>query len=217
MKRRFNDKSRGIAKRKRKPVMFISLEGNNKTEKYYLISLNKDTGEKYALQFTSGRETDLRNMWQSLHDLMRESFSQEDEDKAYCVCDSDFEPYKLDRIREIRRSARQDSARLIISNPSFEIWFLNHFRYSTRSYGTFQELKGDLCTFIPCYEKNADYYRSHLRTKTVDAIRNSIRQIEQVNQNQQSVDSVPGNPGTTFEIFLSPLPMQASCPIDAMM
>lgn len=44
MKRRFNDKSRGIAKRKRKPVMFISLEGNNKTEKYYLISLNKDTG-----------------------------------------------------------------------------------------------------------------------------------------------------------------------------
>ena len=32
MKRRFNDKSRGLAKRKRKPVIFISLEGNNKTE-----------------------------------------------------------------------------------------------------------------------------------------------------------------------------------------
>lgn len=196
MKRRFNDKSRGIAKRKRKPVMFISLEGNNKTEKYYLISLNKDTGEKYALQFTSGRETDLRNMWQSLHDLMRESFSQEDEDKAYCVCDSDFEPYKLDRIREIKRSARQDPAKLIISNPSFEIWFLNHFKFSTHPYGTFQELKSDLCSYIPCFEKNTDCYHSHLRIKTTDAIRNSARQISQANMEHQSEVFVPGNPGT---------------------
>jgi hypothetical protein len=196
MKRRFNDKARGIAKRKRKPVMFISLEGNNKTEKLYLLSLNKDTGEKYALQFTSGRETDLRNMWQSLHDLMLDAFNQEDEDKAYCICDSDFEPYKIGRIRDIRRTAQQDPAQLIISNPCFEIWFLNHFRYSTRPYGTFQELKDDLCTFIPCYEKNANYYRSHLRIKTVDAIRHSVQQIEQVHQDQQSADSVPGNPGT---------------------
>ena len=158
--------------------MFISLEGNNKTEKYYLISLNKDTGEKYALQFTPGRETDLRNMWQSLHDLMRESFSQEDEDKAYCVCDSDFEPYKLDRIREIKRSARQDPAKLIISNPSFEIWFLNHFKFSTHPYGTFQELKSDLCSYIPCFEKNTDCYHSHLRIKTTDAIRYNDPKIE---------------------------------------
>jgi AAA15 family ATPase/GTPase len=34
-KRRFSDKQRGKQTRKRKPIMFLSLEGNNKTEKLY--------------------------------------------------------------------------------------------------------------------------------------------------------------------------------------
>lgn len=127
MKRQFCDKKRGVSKRKRKPVMFIALEGNNKTEKLYLLSLNKDYGDKYFLKFTSGRETDPENMWRSLQKLIDGSFSIEDEDKAYCLCDSDFEAYKLEKILDLKRDSRLDSAKLIISNPCFEIWLLNHF------------------------------------------------------------------------------------------
>jgi hypothetical protein len=196
MKRRFSDKPRGSVSRKRKPVMFISLEGNNKTEKYYLISLNKDHGDIYSLQFVPGHDTDLQGMWQNLHALMSESFSSIDGDKAYCVCDRDYEAYKLDRIREIKRDARHDQAKLIVSNPCFELWFLNHFRYSTRSYGSYREMKSDLCEHIPCYEKNLDYYQSHLKSRTLEAIANSIRQIENASGDQLPFDFVPDNPGT---------------------
>jgi hypothetical protein len=69
-KRRFSDKQRGKRTRKRKPIMFLSLEGNNKTEKLYLKAINEDYGEKFALKFTSGRETDPANMWQALQDMI---------------------------------------------------------------------------------------------------------------------------------------------------
>ena len=200
MKRRFGDKPRGTGSRKRKPVMFLSLEGNNKTEKVYLNALNKNQGEKYSLQFTPGRETDLLNMWRALHDLMNDSFSASDGDKAYCVCDRDYESYKLDRIREVKREASRDPAKLIVSNPCFELWFLNHFRYSTRSYVSYRDLKSDLCDHIPCFEKNVDYYQSHLRSKTTEAINNSNRQIEQVNGDCLSEDFVIDNPGVGISL-----------------
>jgi len=69
-------------------------------------------------------------------------------------------------------------------------------RFYTHPYGTFQELKSDLCSYIPCFEKNTDYYHSHLKTKTADAIRNSARQISQANMEHQFEVFVPGNPGT---------------------
>lgn len=196
MKRSFNDKRRGVARRKRKPVMFISLEGNNKTEKQYFKSLNDDHGQKYSLKFTPGRETDLQNMWHTLHDLMSEVFSARDGDKAFCICDRDHEAYKLDRIRELKQEANRDDAKIIVSNPCFEIWFLNHFRYSTRRYHSVHELMEDMCRYIPYYEKKVDYYQKHLKSNTSDAITNSIRQIEQVNGSNSSTEYVIENPGT---------------------
>lgn len=70
MKRKFEDKKRDTLKRKRKPLMFLSLEGNNKTEKLYLKALNKDNN-KYALIFTPGRESDPINMYKSLKRLLK--------------------------------------------------------------------------------------------------------------------------------------------------
>lgn len=100
--------------------MFLSLEGNNKTEKSYLQSLNEDCGDKFALNFTSGRETDLRNMWRALQDLMQDSF----------------------------------------------------------------------------------YYLTHLKSKTPDAIRNSIRQIEQIDGDSPSDSFIPENPGTEVYVIV---------------
>lgn len=197
-KRRFSDKQRGKQTRKRKPIMFLSLEGNNKTEKLYLKAINEDYGEKFALKFTSGRETDPANMWQALQDMIDDSFSPSDGDKAFCICDRDFEGYKENLLIEIKQKSRKSEAKLIISNPVIEIWFLNHFKYSTRTYTSKRELIDDLCNYIPCYEKNADYYTSHLKAKTDDAIRNSIRQIDQANTRDSFDGSIPDNPGTEF-------------------
>ena len=202
MMRRFNDKTRGGGRRQRKPVMFLSLEGNNRTEKLYLQSLNEDYGEKFALNYTSGHETDLRNMWKALHELIRDSFSPEDGDKAYCLCDCDYESYKLERIKEIKQEARRSHAKLIVSNPCFELWFLNHFRYSTKSYTTNRELIADLCNYVPCYEKNIDYYSAYLKLKTSDAMKNSIVQIKQSSNSGLSDHFIPENPGTEIPVIV---------------
>jgi len=176
--------------------MFISLEGNNKTEKLYIVSLNKDHGAKFALQFTTGRDTDMMNMWKALCNLMAEGFSTIDGDKAFCLCDQDYEPYKIDRIRTIKQEIGLGTAKLIVSNPCFEIWFLNHFQYSTREFQSNRELIGDLRDYIPCFEKNTDYYHLHLKSRTANAINNSLRQLKLVNENNQLSDVIVRNPGT---------------------
>ena len=121
MKRKFEDKKRDTLKRKRKPLMFISLEGNNKTEKLYLKALNNDNN-KYALVFTPGRESDPINMYKSLKKTIKESFNEDDGDKAYCICDRDFEVYKLDKLMKIRQDkTTEKNISVIVSNPCFEI------------------------------------------------------------------------------------------------
>ncbi len=149
--RHFRDKPRGVVSRKRKPVIFLSLEGKNKTERLYLFSLNRDYGNMFVLRFISGHETDIKRMLCSLQNQIKDTFRPNDGDKAYCVCDRDCEGYKLDHMLEAKREAHGTPVNLIISNPCFEIWLLNHFQYSTRSYLNFQELKNELCRYIPCY------------------------------------------------------------------
>lgn len=114
--RRFDDKARGTGKRKRKPVIFLSLEGNNKTEKQYFKSLNRSNGEKFSLQFTPGNETDINNMWEGLIDITRGSINPADGDMSFCVCDRDNETHKLDSIRSVKSKAKHSYLHLIISN-----------------------------------------------------------------------------------------------------
>ncbi|MDD4643395.1 MAG: RloB family protein, partial [Erysipelotrichaceae bacterium] len=148
MKRKFEDKKRDTLTRKRKPLMFISLEGNNKTEKLYLKALNKDNN-KYALIFTPGRESDPINMHKSLKKTIKESFNEDDGDKAYCICDRDFEIYKLDKLMKIRQDkTTEKKISVIVSNPCFEIWYLNHFIFYTKEMMSYKELEKTLCKYI---------------------------------------------------------------------
>ncbi len=195
MNRCFGDKKRGTGIRKRKPVIFLSLEGNNKTEKQYFKSLNRSNGEKYSLQFTSGHETDINNMWEALIDITQNSMNPADGDMAFCVCDRDHETYKINRIRAVKSKAKSSKLHLVVSNPCFEIWFLNHFKYSTREYSSYNELREELCQYIPCYEKNINCF-NFLEDKTLVAIENSVKQIEQVTGNNLTEVNIIGNPGT---------------------
>ena len=59
---------------------------------------------------------------------------------------------------EAARICNDNGIELIISNPCFEVWFLQHFRYSTKSYASNDEVIRDLITYIPGYKKNANVY-----------------------------------------------------------
>lgn len=193
MQRKFEDKRRDSLTRKRKPVMFISLEGNNKTEKLYLKALNKDNN-KYVLIFTPGRESDPINMYKSLKKIIKESFSENDGDKAYCICDRDFEAYKLDKLMKIRQDkTTKKKISVLVSNPCFEVWFLNHFEFYTKEIMSNKSVEKTLCKYIDCYSKNGEYY-DLLKDKTHDAINNSIRQLKKSKRNNEN--EVLANPST---------------------
>lgn len=49
--------------------------------------------------------------------------------------------------------ARQNNISVFLSNPCFEIWYLLHFRYSTKLYGSNEEVIKELGSYISDYSK----------------------------------------------------------------
>jgi hypothetical protein len=63
--RNFQKKKRNDVKRKRKPVMLITAEGRNKTEKQYFSSFQDQHG-KYSIRFAAEFETDPVGMLKAM-------------------------------------------------------------------------------------------------------------------------------------------------------
>lgn len=79
-------------------------------------------------------------------------------DVPSCFIDVDF---KLGRDRELRNAikfAKENRISLYLSNPCFEIWYLLHFNYSTKQYGSNEEVIRDLKSHIFDYSKSKDVF-----------------------------------------------------------
>ena len=91
---------------------------------------------------------------------------------AFCVFDTDIGDEKQKQIDAAVIKASKKNVEIILSNPCFEIWFLQHFGYSTKEYKSNGEVLRTLEGFIPEYEKNSDPFVI-LNPLTAEAIRNS--------------------------------------------
>ena len=157
----YRAKQRNSGKRRMKRILLVSAEGNknNKTEKRYLSHLKSRDNE---IRFVSGNETDPKTM---MHRLIQEKEEYEltSADLAICLIDSDFDIKRDKAIAEAENQippADKETTRLIVSAPSFEIWYICHFRYTTRQYQNKDELLLDLARHIPGYKKSQDIYPS---------------------------------------------------------
>lgn len=73
---------------------------------------------------------------------IKKYWENKDYDRVFCVFDKDrHTTYQaaLDRIRQTKLSSSH-SIHAVTSVPCFEIWFLLHFRYSTKAYGAAPDL-----------------------------------------------------------------------------
>lgn len=151
-------KKRGQVNRSRTKLILIAAEGRNKTEKLYFHELfqnNKD----YRVRFTSSTETDPVGIVASaVQYIQSEELDLKNGDLAFCAVDTDTDISKQGQINQARKLAEESGVELLLSNPCFEIWFLQHFRYSTKSYASNDEVIRDLTTYIPGYKKNANVY-----------------------------------------------------------
>ncbi len=171
-KNAYTPKKRNTGSRKRKKVLLIATEGKNKTEKLYFRNFNSDN---VSVQFTHGNETDPPNMTARLICEYNDDELTTD-DLAVCLVDTDFDSYKDAQIKEADNAIPDhlsEYARVIVSNPSIEIWFICHYSDSTRQYRNRDDVLAYLRQYHPQYEKSDPTIYSKIHHLQDVAIKNA--------------------------------------------
>ena len=167
MVRKVDQKRRGKVSRKTKKIILIGAEGKNQTERKYFKAFNQVQSE-YKIMAGKGNNTDPVGVVEDLlKSAKQEELDLKDGDMLACFIDVDFKNGRDQELRAAMKLARQNNVSVFLSNPCFEIWYLLHFRYSTKLYGSNEEVIKELGSYISDYSKSKDVY---------DVIENKIDQ-----------------------------------------
>lgn len=167
MVRKVDQKKRGKVSRKTKKIILIGAEGKNQTERKYFKAFNQVQSE-YKIMAGKGNNTDPVGVVEDLlKSAKQEELDLKDGDMLACFIDVDFKNGRDQELRAAMKLARQNNVSVFLSNPCFEIWYLLHFRYSTKLYGSNEEVIKELSSYISDYSKSKDVY---------DVIENKIDQ-----------------------------------------
>lgn len=158
MVRKVDQKKRGKVSRKAKKIILIGAEGKNQTERKYFKAFNQVQSE-YKIMAGKGNNTDPVGVVEDLlKSAKQEELDLKDGDILACFIDVDFKNGRDQELRAAMKLARQNNVSVFLSNPCFEIWYLLHFRYSTKLYGSNEEVIKELDSYISDYSKSKDVY-----------------------------------------------------------
>lgn len=158
MVRKVDQKKRGKVSRKTKKIILIGAEGKNQTERKYFKAFNQVQSE-YKIMAGKGNNTDPVGVVEDLlKSAKQEELDLKDGDILACFIDVDFKKGRDQELRAAMKLARQNNISVFLSNPCFEIWYLLHFRYSTKLYGSNEEVIKELGSYISDYSKSKDVY-----------------------------------------------------------
>lgn len=188
MARDIDLKTRGVKRRQQKKVYLIITEGKNKTETLY-FSHYKKQGTDYAITFVkAGSNTDAESLYKTVYQKWRkDGFNYKSGDRAFIVMDIDNDKRKADKVIALIKENKNPGIVFIVSNPTFEIWFLLHYKYTTKSYTSGKAVISDLRKAIPKYDKTIDVYPV-LEEKVEKALINS-RKLEKFFEGKNWPDS----------------------------
>lgn len=191
--RRFEQRRRNTGQRKRNPFVIIGCEGKNKTEKLYFNNFNS---RQCIIKFSKGNSTDPKGIVEDVIRFIRNNqIDLEENDKVYAVFDTDVGQNKQHKIEEAKKLAEKNGVEIITSTPSFEIWFLLHFGYTTKAFVSNKALQDELTIKIPNYSKSNNTYLD-VKGLTGQAIENAKR-LEQYQLSEgRALDSENCNPYT---------------------
>ena len=160
--------------RERKKIIVVGTEGNNKTETLYLRNLEK-TQETYHFIFASGNETDpVKILKNTIKTAKAEEISSRRGDLAISIFDLDLDNSKKDQLSQAKELSARNNIVIVTSNPCFEVWYLEHFGFTSKSFNSNSELIEELKNHIPKYHKNTCDF-ALLYPLTNDAIKNCER------------------------------------------
>lgn len=171
MVKRIKKVTKGKVTRERKKIIVVGTEGQNKTEVLYLREMEKKQN-KYHCIFAQGNETDpIKIVRNTAKKAKEEDLSFKDGDLAVSIFDLDVDESKKTQLEKAKEDARKKNIIIVSSNPCFEVWYLEHFGYTTKPYVSSDEVVRDLEKRIPEYRKNACDFEL-LYPKTEEAIKN---------------------------------------------
>ena len=184
MVKRVNTKIRGKEKRKRKKIILIGTEGNNITETKYLENFRRYLNE-YTIVFACGNDTDsLGVINNTLYSIKKEELNYEEGDLVFSLIDYDVNVPrgKLNKFNVAIKKAQENNIKVLLSNPTFEIWYLLHYKYSTKPFNSNEDVIYELKKYIENYQKNLDVYNL-LIDKLPNAI-NNAKKLENYHSKQ---------------------------------
>ena len=190
--RRFEQRKRNTEQRKRNPFVIIGCEGKNKTEKMYFKNFNS---RQCMIKFSKGNSTDPKGIVQDVINFIQNEIELEEDDKVYAIFDIDVGQNKQPQIEEAKKLAKENGVEIITSTPTFELWFLLHFGFTTKSFVSNKALQDELAKHIPNYMKSQNTYMA-IKDLTRQAIDNAKKLEECQLRKGQALDSEKCNPYT---------------------
>ena len=173
--------------RKTNPLVLIKYEGKNSAEQVYFNNYKRrDLRIKYA----TGNSTDIKGMLDDLIIYMKkEDINVANNDKIYLIVDTDLKSSKVNELIEIEEKCKENGIKIITSAPTFEIWYLIHFRSNKLVFQNSESVKRALKEYIPDYKETKNVF-STIENNTDKAIRIS-KELEQRGTSSNKYDLNP--------------------------
>lgn len=167
---------RQIKQNKRKPLIVICSEGGKKSSEYYYF--RNYASRDLRIQFSTGNSTDPKGMLEDLLKYIRnEDISSEDECKIFLVLDTDLDNKRINEIKEIEQQCNDNNIEIITSAPTFEIWYIMHYRNNRLKFLSSKDVKKELQIINGYYTESMDMYKTI--NKSTSSARNTAKNIEQ--------------------------------------
>lgn len=163
--------TKGSVTRERKKLVVVGTEGKNKTEELYLRQFEKKHTQ-YHFIFSTGNYTDpIQIVKDTIKKAKKENLYYKSGDLAVSVFDMDLNLSKQEQLCIAKELGEKNHVKLVTSNPCFEVWFLEHFGFTSKCFNNNKEVIRALKNYVPNYSKN-DINFEVLYPLTNDAIKN---------------------------------------------
>ena len=190
---------RQLRQSKKKPLIVICSEGGKKSSEYYYF--RNHTNRDLRIQFSTGNSTDPKGMLDDLLKYIRnEDIASEDNCRIFLVLDTDLDERRISEIKEIEQECIDNNIEIVTSAPTFEIWYLMHYRNNRLKFQTSKEVKRELQNINGTYTESMDMYK--IIKDSTDNARSTAQSFEQqIIRNKE--DLLSSNPHTSIYKILN--------------
>lgn len=134
-----------------------------------------------------------------LEDLLKyihnEDIASEDNCRIFLVLDTDLDKKRISEIKEIEQRCIDNNIEIVTSAPTFEIWYVMHYRNNRLKFQTSKEVKRELQNLNGTYTESLDMYKV-IKGSTKKAISTAQSLEQQLIRNNENLLS--SNPHTSI-------------------